>query len=499
MMRTAPRALLPALALLAVMACAPSASAAGYTCQSSALRAKILTGPAIEPATANAGAADCRAASGAVALPALPLPLSIGPLEASTALDNPGGPVTAQTARASAGVGDIRISALPGLPIDLPTPDLSQFADVKIPGGPEIDLRPAIQALIAPRQLPDVDLLDVSVAHADATAACAGGAPKLSGSSTLAGVSIAGQAVKLNGPLTRTVKLIDTQSIDPSDLTSIPGLPPGISLAVLKPVLDALPTITVPATLARVRLVPGERVGNGVRLTERALHAQISIAGQDLADAVLGEATVGSEGVNCGGVADLALECTARRIVLIDVLISHGRVHLRGAADRRFAGRRVRIRSAWDGRTVARPRLSRTGLFSATAKLPPGAVRRTNNARYQASVGGQRSLDLKLVRRMLVTRTVRRGDTVVITGHVTRPLASPRRPITVKRRFSCSRWRVVKRFKPRADGRFSVRLEAPLEGEAAAYRMQTRVRKFTWLPKLYPTFTLPRYIDLGRV
>jgi len=27
--------------------------------------------------------------------------------------------------------------------------------------------------------------------------------------------------------------------------------------------------------------------------------------------------------------------------------------------------------------------------------------------------------------------------------------------------------------------------------------MNTRVRLFTWLPKLYPTFTLPRYVDLG--
>jgi hypothetical protein len=167
-----------------------------------------------------------------------------------------------------------------------------------------------------------------------------------------------------------------------------------------------------------------------------------------------------------------------------------------GAADRRYAGRRVRIRSSWDGRTVARPRLSRTGLFQATAKLPPPAIRTTNDARYQASVDGQRSLDLKLVRRMLVTRTTRRGRTVRITGRVTQPLARPMRTIEVKQRLSCSRWKLVKRFKPRPDGRFSVALKAPGAGEAAAYRMSTRVRKFPWLPKLYPTFTLPRYVDL---
>jgi hypothetical protein len=503
MMRTAPRLLLPALAAALVLAAAPGASAAaGYTCEASAVRATVLTGPAIEPATANSGAGDCRAATGSLAAPAaLPLPLSLGALDATTALDGAGGPVQGQTAHASAGVADLRVQALPGLPIDLPLPDLSQFAHVQVPGGPEIDLRPAIQALIAPRQLAGIDLLDVQAARSQAEATCAGGAPKLSGGFTLAGVSIAGQAVDLNGPLTRTVKLIDSQSIDPSDLSQIqiPGLPPGVSLAVLQPVLDALPTITVPATLARVRLVPGERAGNGVRLTERALHAQISIAGQNLADAVLGESTVGSDGVSCGGVADLALQCTARRIVLIDVLIRHGRVHLAGAADRRFAGRRVRIRSAWDGHTVARPRLSRTGLFSATAKLPPRSIRTTNDARYQAAAAGQRSLDLKLVRRMLVTRMVLRGGTVRIAGRVTRPLAAPRRPIAVKQRVSCQRWKVVKRFQPRADGHFDVRLDAPAEGEAAAYRMQTRVRKFTYRPNLYPTFTLPRYIDLGRL
>jgi hypothetical protein len=368
---------------------------------------------------------------------------------------------------------------------------------VQIPGGPSIDLRPAIQALISPRQIPGVDLLRVQLARAEASAACANGAPRLSGSSRLLGVSVAGQAIDVIGPVTRTVQLVDSQSIDPSDLGQAVQLPGGVSLSALQPVLDGLPTITIPATVARVRLTPNERVESGVRLTQRALHAQISIAGQNVADAVLGEATVGSAGVSCGGVADLALECTARRIVLIDVKIQRGRVQLFGAADRRYAGRRIRIRSSWNGRTVARPRLSRTGLFRATATLPPSSIRTTNDARYQASVAGQRSMDLKLVRRMLVSRTTHEGSTVRIVGRVTRPLASPRRTIEVKRRVSCSRWKVIKRFKPRADGRFDVRLKAPADGQAAAYRMNTRVRKFTWLSKLYPTFTLPRYVDLG--
>jgi hypothetical protein len=469
--------LLPAVAVALAAAAPSTASAAGWTCQASAVRATILTGPPVEPVTANAGGGDCKAASaGLTTPPALPLPLSLGVLDASTALDNPTAPVKQQTARAQGGVADLRVQALPGLPIDLPKPDLS---------GIPAPLRPTLEALLAQR-LPTVDLLDVQVARAQATASCQGGAPRLSGSSTLAGVTVNGQSLNLDGPVTKTVQLIDSRRLDPAQLAAILGVPAA-----------GLPTVTVPATLATIKLTPGERVQTGVRLTQRALHAEISIAGQNVADVVLGEATVGSADVRCGGVADLALECSARRIVLIDVKIHGRRVKLTGAADRRFAGRRVRIRSSWNGHTVARPKLSRTGLFHATAKLPPRAIRRTNDARYQASIRRQKSLDLKLVRRMLVTRTTHRGGSVRITGRVTRPLASPVRTVVVTRRVSCGKWKVVKRFTPHRDGRFSVRVSAPVEGQAAAYRMRTKVRKYVWLPKLYPTFTLPRYVELG--
>jgi hypothetical protein len=77
------------------------------------------------------------------------------------------------------------------------------------------------------------------------------------------------------------------------------------------------------------------------------------------------------------------------------------------------------------------------------------------------------------------------------------PLATPRRTVEVKRRVTCRDWKVVKRFKPRADGSFRVHLHAPKKGEAAVYRMNTRVKLYDWLAKTYPTFTLPRYVDLG--
>ena len=99
---------------------------------------------------------------------------------------------------------------------------------------------------------------------------------------------------------------------------------------------------------------------------------------------------------------------------------------------------------------------------------------------------------------MLVSSTRVRARKVTITGRVVLPLASPVRQVVVKRRVACGRYRVIKRFTPPPSGRFRVTLGGPPSRQAAAYRLQTRVRKFTSNPKTYPTFTLPRYVDLAQ-
>jgi hypothetical protein len=42
-----------------------------------------------------------------------------------------------------------------------------------------------------------------------------------------------------------------------------------------------------------------------------------------------------------------------------------------------------------------------------------------------------------------------------------------------------------------------VSVAAPPNQLAAVYRFATRVRKTSTNPKTFPTFTLPRYVDLG--
>jgi hypothetical protein len=217
-----------------------------------------------------------------------------------------------------------------------------------------------------------------------------------------------------------------------------------------------------------VKVTPNERIETGTKLTQRALHATISIAGRRLADVIVGKAAVGVGDVSCGGVAD-----------------------------RRYVGRRVRIRSRATGRTVARPKVSRDGTFRATAPLPEARLRPTNRARYEATIGKQRSMRLKLQRRMLVTEMAARHGRVTIAGRVVRPLATPVQTVVVRRRVTCRDWKVVKRFKPRPDGSFRVR-PARAEGRRGCRLPDsTRVKLYDWLAKTYPTFTPPRYVDLG--
>jgi hypothetical protein len=119
-------------------------------------------------------------------------------------------------------------------------------------------------------------------------------------------------------------------------------------------------------------------------------------------------------------------------------------------------------------------------------------------ARYQARIGRERSLDLKLLRRMLVEEMSSSDGDVTIKGRVLGPLGKPTHVITIKRRVSCTRDVAVKTFKPSTSGRFAVTIPAPPTGQAAVYRLQTSVPRNARSRTLFPTFTLPRAVELRR-
>jgi hypothetical protein len=548
---TAVPALLLSLGALAYALAAPGiASAAPLQCDASALRGTILGAPAIEPITANRGATACatKAAGGSQAAALLSaLPLNADVLGASTFVTPAGTANEKQAALAQGGLANLRIKALPTLPITLPTaaipPELltlsvpltsltSQIpilgpALALLPGLPaslDFDLKPAIDALLPNGQLPNLDLVSVGAATAYAGASCQNGKAVPFGTTQVADVKVLGQTLPVDQLANQALNLIDTQNIDLStlDLTKI-TLPLDLSTTlagilnpvlstiqsvVLGPLVDALPTISIPAAIANVKLTPSSQTIAGGTLVQRGPHLEVSIAGQSIADVVLGEATVGTTGVDCTpaavpprtpqSAADLALQCTSRRLVLVDVLNQNGRVKLLGAADRALVGKTVGLRLAAGGKTVATAKVKADGSFSTTAPLPPKAIRNTNKARYQAFIGKEKSLDLKLSRRMVVSSLTSSRGKVRISGRVIKPLAKSVASITLTRRLSCKKSEVVKRFKPKADGTFAITVDAPDDATAAVYRMSTFVRRTTKTNTTSPTYTLPRGVNLDR-
>ena len=499
------------LALLAVVGVAAAfvsssgaiAATTSFNCDASAVRGTVLGAP-IEPVTANRGAPQCRSVSAGGSGIGLPTLLGGATLSATTVFAGPADRVDQQQAGAQAGIADLHVLTLPDLPIQLPTGSLPAIPKVDVLGN-SIDLTPAVQALLPNGKLPALDLLRVQAATSSAGAQCVGGAPRLDGASQVAGISVLGTALPVDQLVEQTLQLVGGQTIDPSnaDLTKV--LPPGVSLPVLKalaqPVLDALPNIEIPATLATVRVTPGAQTRTPDGLTQQALHVEVGVAGQSLADLIVGEARVSSAGVSCTTPAaaanQAALQCTTRRLVLTDVVRRGGRVRLVGAADKRYVGKTVSLVFSATGRVVKRVRVGRDGGFKATVPLPKKSLRNTNRARYQARLGKERSLRLKLVRRMTVTGVQTRSGKVTIAGRISRPLATPVREIVVKRRVSCKRNAVVKRVRPDKRGRFRVTVAAPPNQLAAVYRLGTRVRKHAKNRKTYPTFTLPRAVALG--
>jgi hypothetical protein len=525
---------------LSLLGAAGAQAAPTLHCEASPLRATIAETQTVEPVVQ--GRDDDCATGEALPSAALPPLLNASALTARTVADPAAGQGEATGAIAGLQVlpssavldqalGPINhaIDALPLQPITLPNP-LPNTPGLPTITGVTLDIRSAVRALL-PATFPS--LLSVDALQANASVRCAAGAPALAGSSTIAGAKLLGQDVGLDSVLTTALPLLNGQSIslteldltkvkvfDSLGLTPITGLALAPVLAAIQPLLAAVPPIPLPpAELLSFTLVPNEQFGDANTLTQRALHASISLLGRPILDAVLGEAKVGATAGTCAppptaapttpkpkatvagqSVADQLLACSDRKLILVDVLAQDGHVELLGAANRRYVGKQVAIRLRATGKVVAHATVRKDGSFQTTAPLPARAYfashAKANSVRYRAEIGKELSLPLKLQRRLIVSGLTSEKGKVTIAGRVVRPLTRPVATIRLVRRVSCHKVVLVKRFKPRADGTFKVTVKAPAGQAAAVYRMATSVREKASNPRSYPTFTLPRGVAL---
>jgi hypothetical protein len=197
-------------------------------------------------------------------------------------------------------------------------------------------------------------------------------------------------------------------------------------------------------------------------------------------------------------VEEVLLACTKRPLVLNDVLIRGGRVLLQGSAAVSLHGRKVKI--VFDGgKQVASAKIEENGEFSTTARLPPVRLRDGNSARYMAEAGDQRSLDLKLTRRLILEppKFSAGAETVTLVGQVLAPLTRPIATVSVQQALACGATTTLGSFKPAADGRFRITVKVPAIAKAGLYRLVSSVAEKPGSKHGFATYSLPLPVILG--
>jgi hypothetical protein len=196
-------------------------------------------------------------------------------------------------------------------------------------------------------------------------------------------------------------------------------------------------------------------------------------------------------------IEELRLGCTNAQLVLNDVYIQGGHVAIRGSAAKSLVGKKVKILFN-EGKQVATATVAANGQYATTAPLPPAKIRESNSTRYTAEVGKLRSVNLKLVRRLLLEPLKASGTTVTLTGQVTLPLTKPITPVTVEQQLECGKPTAVKTFTPSASGHFDITVTVPSNARAAIFRLTTKVAANKHSVKHgFTTFSLPLPVVLG--
>ncbi|HEX3874706.1 MAG TPA: hypothetical protein VHW26_11210 [Solirubrobacteraceae bacterium] len=531
-------------------ASAASPAPTAFNCDATALSLTLLTLNPITLGSANAGSTKCQNEDGTLlTIPASAgLPLTAGVLVAKTGVSTDGQTATAVGGVTGLGVGlggsvlaqitgpisqDLTGSATP---ITLTNGTIQTLLTGlglggSIPTVTQGDLGTALSQILdsALSQVLDGSIAGIGVADSIATTKCVSGKAVLSGQSQLAGLQVLGQNIPLDPVVNQALNLLNTGQLDQLNLaTTINSLltnletslglqalangPLGPTVTSLENALDNLLNTTVQPLLTNlltaaqplinsiidITVQPDIQTKTATQLTQTALHLNVTLLGQSIADLTVGQARVSQDSVQCTSpVAVASLQCTNRKLTLIDVLQHGNHTYVTGAAQSNLIGKKVGIFFTHTGKRVGTATVRKSGLFSTNVPLPPANLRMSNSARYYAKYGEQTTLKLKFSRRMHITHLTSSGGKVRISGTVTQPLLSPVRKIVIRRRISCTKSVTVKTLVGNSAGTFSTTLAAPPSKQAGVYRATTFVRQNTHSTKPFPTFTLPGYVQIG--
>jgi hypothetical protein len=162
--------------------------------------------------------------------------------------------------------------------------------------------------------------------------------------------------------------------------------------------------------------------------------------------------------------------CGRRPISLVSAALRGRRVVVRGRVARSLAGQVVTVTGNYRGvRVTVKPEPA--GRFSAELPRPPRSA--FAHARFQASSGNVRSVQLKLFQALRSTSLRSRNGLLELRGRIRRSLLGARRAVVVKR-LVCGRYTTVGRAVPDRRGRYVVRFRD--SSPDALYRAETLTR-----------------------
>jgi hypothetical protein len=212
---------------------------------------------------------------------------------------------------------------------------------------------------------------------------------------------------------------------------------------------------------------------------------------------VLGS-TAASPATNPAAVEALLLGCSRSQLVLNDAYIHGSRVLLIGSAAKSLIGKKVKIIFGTGSQQVASTTVKANGEYSTTAPLPPARIREALTTRYTAEIGSQRSLHLKLTRRLELEPPKASAGTVTLSGRVFLPLTKPISPIVVEQQLECGKTTVIDTFTPPASGLFHLTLRVPANARAGIYTLKSKVAANLHAVRHgFTTYSLPLPVILG--
>ena len=207
---------------------------------------------------------------------------------------------------------------------------------------------------------------------------------------------------------------------------------------------------------------------------------------------------LGNTATSPAAVEALLLGCSRSQLVLNDAYIHGSRVLLIGSAAKALIGKKVKIIFGTGNQQVASATVKANGEYSTTAPLPPARIREALTTRYTAEIGSQRSLHLKLTRRLELEPPKASSGSVTLSGRVFLPLTKPISPIVVEQQLECGKTTVIDTFTPPASGLFHITLRVPANARAGIYTLKSKVAANLHATRHgFTTYSLPLPVILG--